>query len=51
MAHIRFFEGVRLFWQKCGFIQLPGSDFFAHCPGFLRQPDPDARKTSPVRVP
>ena len=45
------FEGVRLFWQKCGFIQLPGSDFFAHCPGLLRQPDPGARKTSPVRVP
>jgi len=44
------FEGVRLFWQKCGFIQLPGSDFFAHCPGLLRQPDLDARKTSPVRV-
>jgi hypothetical protein len=45
------FGRVAKFWTDCGFVQLPDSAFYAHSPELLKQPDPRAPKSSPVRVP
>jgi len=45
------FGRVSKFWADCGFVQLPDSEFYAHSPELVRQPDPNTSKASPVRVP
>ena len=45
------FGRVAKFWMECGFVQLPDSEFYAHSPELLKQPDPNTPKASPVRVP
>jgi GNAT superfamily N-acetyltransferase len=45
------FGRVSKFWADCGFVQLPDSEFYAHSPELVRQPDPNVAKASPVRIP
>jgi GNAT superfamily N-acetyltransferase len=45
------FGRVSKFWADCGFVQLPDSEFYAHSPELLKQPDTNVAKASPVRIP
>ncbi len=45
------FGRVAKFWKECGFVPLPDSEFYGHSPELARQPNPDAAKANPVRVP
>ena len=45
------FERVRKFWTKCGFVRVPGSEFYSHCPELVRQPETNRPKGDPIRVP
>jgi hypothetical protein len=41
------FDRVAKFWMGCGFVQLPGSDFYGLSPELARQPHRILRKRVP----